>query len=135
MRTFGRESWNAAQQAWRDGEFSHEWRETRHRAAMRGMIYPPEGSKWDSWEDEAPSQRAMLIRAIRETPSLLEEAIAHSRTWFEVIAYITRRRDDWRSETNARIRDDERRAIEDQPDHREAAMSISQIIKRIGESA
>src|SRR5512146_1944784 len=94
--TFSRSHWEAALQAWQDGEFSDEWKPWRHEAAMRGMIYPPEGTKWDSWEDDEPSQRAMLIRAIRETPSLLHTAIARSRSWYDVIAYIVRERDDWR---------------------------------------
>ena len=129
-RSFSRDSWNEAQAMWRAGDFSHEWRPFRHQAAMRGMLYPPEGTKWDSWEDDEPSQRAMLIRAIRETPSLLSEAIARSRTWGDVIAYILRRRDDWRAEIaeHARIID------EDRPTHRQAVMSIAQILTRIEES-
>lgn len=99
MRTFSRDHWESAQDAWRDGEFSAEWKPYRHEAAMRGILYPPEGTKWDSW-DEDPSQRAMLIRAIRETPAMLHEAIARSRSWSDVIDYILRRRDEWRAELN-----------------------------------
>ena len=103
-RTFSREAWTESQQLWHDGKFSDEWRDYRHQAAMRGILYPPEGTRWDSWEDDEPSQRAMLIRAIRETPALTREAISRSRSWGDVIAYIIRRRDEWREDLAARER-------------------------------
>ena len=130
MRTFSRSAWDEAQELWRTGEFSDEWREVRHQAAMRGMLYPPEGTKFDSWDDDAPSQRAMLIRAIRETPSMLAVAISRSQTWGEVIAYLIRRRDDWRAEMDAR----ERLVDFERTTPRQAIMSIAAIFDRIDES-
>lgn len=97
-RTFSRSHWEAALEAWDAGKFSDEWKPYRHEAAMRGMIYPPEGSRFDSWEDDDPSERAMLIRAIRETPNLLHRAIAERKSWSGVVAYIVRERDEWRAE-------------------------------------
>src|SRR3990172_3640659 len=94
MPTFRREDLQRARQAWADGEFSDEWRDVRHQAAMRGMIYPPAGSQWDSWEDDSPSQRAILIRAIRETPELLRRCIARASSWDGVIALLIAGRDD-----------------------------------------
>jgi hypothetical protein len=132
MRSFSRSDWDASQAAWKDGEFSDEWKAVRHQAAMRGMIYPPEGTKWDSWEDDEPSQRAMLIRAIRESPSLLTVAVSRSRNWGEVVAYIIRRRDEWRDELNERERDAERRR--DDPSPRQSVQSIKAILNRIGDS-
>lgn len=129
-RTFSKADWEAAQAQWRSGDFSPEWRNFRHQAAMRGMIYPPEGSKWDSWEDDEPSQRALLIRAVRDTPSLLSEAIGRSRTWGEVIAYVLRRRDMWREELDEK----ERRARLNRPVHREAMQSLASILQRIEDS-
>jgi hypothetical protein len=129
-RTFSKADWDAAQEQWRSGDFSPEWRNFRHQAAMRGMIYPPEGSKWDSWEDDEPSQRALLIRAIRETPSLLSEAIGRSKTWGEVINYVLRRRDLWRDELDEK----ERRARANRPTNREALTSIAAILQRIEDS-
>ena len=41
MRTFSRADWDRAQEEWRD--FSDEWKEVRHRAAMRGILFPPSG--------------------------------------------------------------------------------------------
>jgi hypothetical protein len=133
MRTFSRADWDAAQQAWTDGRFSDEWREVRHQAAMRGMIYPPVGTRSDSWDDDEPSQRAMLIRAIRETPALLSTAVSRSRTWGEVIEYVIKRRDDMRAELDERDRRIAReRAAEPKP--REAVMSIKAIVQRIMDS-
>lgn len=129
-RTFSKADWDAAQAQWRSGDFSDEWRNFRHQAAMRGLIYPPEGSKWDSWEDDEPSQRALLIRAIRETPSLLSEAIGRSKSWGEVINYVLRRRDLWRDELDEK----ERRARLNRPTNREALTSIATILQRIEDS-
>ena len=131
MRTFSRSDWDTAQGLWLD--FSDEWKPYRHQAAMRGMLYPPEGSRWDSWDDDEPSQRAMLIRAIRETPQLLTVAIGRSRTWGEVVAYVIKRRDDMRAELDDRDREMARRRA-DEPDGREAAMTLKSILNRIGDS-
>jgi hypothetical protein len=75
----------------------------------------------------------MLIRAIRETPRLLETAIDHSRSWGEVIAYVVKRRDDMRAELDDRDREIARRRA-DEPTGREAASSIKAILTRIGDS-
>jgi hypothetical protein len=133
MRTFNRVDWNAAQAAWKDGHFSDGWKPYRHQAAMRGILYPPDGDRYDSWEDDEPSQRAMLIRSIRETPKLTTAAIAHSHSWGEVVAYIIRRRDDMREELDDRDREiTRRRAEEIRP--REAVSSIKAILNRIADS-
>ena len=108
-RTFTRSDLDAANRAWDEGEFSSEWRDIRHKAAMGGLIYPPSGTRWDSWEDDSPSQRAMLIRAIRETPRLLERCIVGAPSWSVVIERLTRSRDEWRAELRAQERDLEER--------------------------
>ena len=129
MRTFARSDWNAAQQAWDEGEFSDEWRNVRHRAAMGGIIYPPSGSRWDSWDDDSPSQRAILIRAIRETPQLLDRCITGARSWSEVIDRLTRSRDEWRERLRLEQQD-----YDDDPDEREATVALARIIRRLGDS-
>lgn len=86
MRTYSRVHFEEAQRLWAEGEFSDEWKPYRHLAAMRGFIYPPEGTRWDSWGDDEPSQRAVLIQMIRERPAALVRAINHSSTWHDVIA-------------------------------------------------
>lgn len=128
-RTFSGTHWNAALAAWESGDFSDEWKDYRHEAAMRGMIYPPEGSKWDSWDDDNPSERAMLIRAIRETPDLLTRAIAERKSWAGVVAYVLRERDDWAAQGKRR-----ERVERDEPDPREATVALKRIIERIRES-
>lgn len=127
-RTYSSEHWTASLDAWTAGNFSAEWKPYRHQAAMKGIIYPPEGTEYDSWEDDQPSQRAILIRAIRETPTLLTRAIEHSRSWGAVIGYIIRERDEWRAELR-RVS-----PLRDEPDAREATVSLKRIIDRIGQS-
>jgi hypothetical protein len=131
VRTFSQADWTESLQRWEDGKFSPEWREYRHQAAMRGIIFPPEGERWDSWEDDNPSQRAILIRAIRETPKLVKEAIFQARSWDGVIAYIVRRRDEWREELDAKDREVARQREADRPPHREAVQTIASILERI----
>ena len=87
--------------AWNTGHFSDEWRDWRHLAAMEAsIIAPPDGTEWDNWSDDEPSQRAMLIRAIRETPALLSGAIRSPgvHSWAAVIAVLVRGRDERRAE-------------------------------------
>lgn len=129
MKTYSRSDWLAAQEAWAD--FSPEWREVRHQAAMRGILFPPSGSAWDSWEDASPSQRAILIRAIRETPALVKASVARSSSWHEVIANITSTRDDWRTELAAKERHAEAERQLENPTHRESVTSIASILERI----
>lgn len=84
--TYTLEQIEEAKAAWDD--FSDEWSPWRQMAATGpGIIYPPDGTKWDQWDDAHPSQRAMLIRAIRETPDLLRWAIrgVKSPSWSSVI--------------------------------------------------
>ena len=50
-----------------------------------GWHYPPSGTRWDSWDDDAPSQRAILIRALRETPTLLAKCVKGAKSWSVVI--------------------------------------------------
>lgn len=96
MRTYSREDFLAAKAAWAD--YAPEWGPFRQLAAHRGMLYPPSGSKWDSWEDPQPSQRAIIYRSIEDTPNAVREAIAQSRSWSDVVrklmADVDRRRED-----------------------------------------
>lgn len=129
MRTFTRAELDESRAAWDAGDFSDEWRGIRHKAAMGGIIYPPAGTKWDSWEDDSPSQRAMLIRAIRETPKLLDKCVVGAKSWHEVISRLTFARDGIRLEADEADRDEYHRR--DVADHREAVKSIAAILERI----
>jgi hypothetical protein len=132
MRTFNRTDWEASLAEWEAGQFSDEWRNVRHLAAMRGMIYPPTGTKWDSWEDDEPSQRAMLIRAIRETPRLIEEIVGQSRSWHEVIAKLTARRDELREDSWRETRREDLERDELTP--QESTALIADILTKIRDS-
>lgn len=134
MRTFSRDDWNAAQDAWKAGEFSDEWKAVRHQAALRGMIYPPEGTRFDSWGDDQPSQRAMLVRAIRESPTLLAAGVARSGTWGEVIRYVIARRDDWKEESEEKDRRAARHHLEERARSREGLMAVRDILQRVVDS-
>lgn len=128
-RTVSRERWIAAQAAWETGGFESEWHEWRHLAAMEaGIIDPPIGSEWDSWADEDPSQRAILIRAVRETPELLRSAIrapgVHS--WAAVIAVLLRGRDATGEDVTLRVRDDEQRRV-GEPTRAQAAATLRRV--------
>ena len=129
MRTYSQSDWQDALDAWADGEFSEEWRDVRHAMAMQGCIYPPSGTRWDSWDDDAPSQRAILIRALRETPTLLAKCVKGAKSWSVVIDRLMRARDDWRAEMRAEEGDDE-----DRPMDRAAPQRIADILQRITDS-
>ena len=130
MRTFTRSQIDAARRAWDEGEFSSEWRDIRHKAAMGGLIYPPSGSKWDSWEDDHPSQRAILIRAVRETPKLLERCVIGAPSWSVVIERLTRARDDWREQ----LRREEQAYSEDRAQYRGPMARVGDVARPIVDS-
>ena len=134
MRTFTRADLDAANAAWAEGRFSSEWRNVRHKAAMGGLIYPPAGDRHDSWDDDNPSQRAILIRAIRETPRLLDKCLIGAPSWSVVIRRLMAERDEWREELDRKARDAEWQRRRENPTHREAAMSVKQILERMANS-
>ena len=101
-RTFSKADWNAAAAAWSAIDLGAEWLEVRRRAALRGMLWPPNGSKWDTWDDDQPSQVAILIRAIRETPAALLSCIDAASSWGEVIGRLIEIRDQWRADQQRR---------------------------------
>lgn len=96
QRRVTKEQLEASRAAWDHGRFSDEWKPWRHLAAMEsGIIDPPTGTRWDSWGDEDPSERAIIIRAIRETPMALRTALLSKRcfTWAQVIRVLLQQRD------------------------------------------
>jgi len=131
MRTFSREHWQASLKAWEDGDFSDEWKPYRHAAAMRGMIYPPDGTKWDGWDEDEPSQRALLIRAIRECPRTLMAAIESSSTWSEVVGAVIRERQ-WAEDMALLRESDRRRAKQEYPDAAEARVAWASLRELMG---
>jgi hypothetical protein len=133
-RTFSREAFLHSQQLWKDGEFGPEWLIWRQRAADRGFIFPPSGSKHDSVEDDEPSQRALIYRAIDETPELLRRAISLSRSWSNVLAVLLQGRDGMREDADFRDKDVVwNRRDELQP--RQALERLDHIFAKIRDSA
>ena len=94
--TYRRKDWDAAAAAWDTGEFSEEWAPFRALARERGLLYPPTGTAMDGWDEAQPSQRALLIRAIRETPELLRTAISEApqASWSAVLTIVLGGRDE-----------------------------------------
>lgn len=92
---YDRETWQRAMAAWEAGRFGPEWADWRLLAARTGIVFPPDGTAQDSWSDPRPSQRAMLIRAIRETPRLLRWALTQPgvRSWGDVLEHLLTGRD------------------------------------------
>lgn len=133
VRTYSRDSFLEARRLWETGAFSDEWEPYRRLAAERGFIYPPEGTQWDSWEDDEPSQRALLVRSMRETPKLLAGAIAVSSSWNEVLRRVLAGRDRMREDAMYATRDDgwSRR---DELTPPEALRTLADIIGRIQDS-
>ena len=128
MRTYSREQFEGARAEWDAGEFSDEWKPYRHAAAMRGFIWPPQGSKWDSWSDDSPTQRAILIQMIRDRPAATLAAIERSRSWREVIDELIRERE-WLTEQSRRADDEDRAARPaDEPTTRQATAALKAIL-------
>lgn len=132
-RTYTLEDVQRARREWKQGRFSDEWRPYAKLAQLGGIIYPPEGTRWDTWEDDEPSQRALLVRAIRETPDLLRASIIGARSWGEVIGRLLKGRDTMREDATLRDRDDAWRR-RDEPSAPQALQSIAAIVGRIRES-
>ena len=136
-RTFTRQQLEDSRAAWDAGDFSDEWRDWRHLAAMQaGIIDPPEGSKWDSWGDDDASDRALLIRAIREQPKALRAALTSGRchTWKQVIREVVQERDRMTED----VYDREREAAHvrrQQVSRDEAATTLRRIRELIGGGA
>lgn len=108
QRTVTREQLEASRAAWDAGDFGPSWKPWRHLAAMEaGIIVPPSGSRWDQWDDDEPSERALIARAIEETPDALRRAIRSPgvRSWAAVVALVTRNRDRLAEEADQRDAD------------------------------
>jgi hypothetical protein len=130
MKTFSKLHFEEAQRLWKEGEFSDEWHDYRHAAAMRGFIYPPDGSKWDNWGDDEPSQRAVLIQMIRERPKALMAAINRSSSWHEVIAQCVADTERIAEDVAWAERRERHDRMQDEPTGPEAAFLLRDILKK-----
>ena len=134
--TYSKQDYEDAQAAWAAGHFSAEWTYWKRLAAREaGILWPPSGTEHDSWEDASPSQRAVLVRAIRETPNLLEKAIRAEGppTWSRVVGRLFSARDAMRDRLDESDgREAALRSLEPSP--RQATRSIKDILTVIGDS-
>jgi hypothetical protein len=88
VKTYSRDTFTKARQAWTDGDFGERWEPYRRAAAERGYLFPPAGTKHDDRDVEQPSQRAVIWRAIDFAPDWLLGVVAHSSSWSQVVAAI-----------------------------------------------
>lgn len=131
MRTYRREDWLAAREAWED--FGHEWTTIRQLAVERGMLYPPSGTAHDDRDAEQPSQRAIVYRALRDNPTELRAIIGRARSWSGVVDRIIALEGRLREDADWRERD-EQFDKDQQPSHAESLTALKAIVDRIGAS-
>jgi hypothetical protein len=86
VKTYAHAEYLRADLAWQ--EFGGEWSGIRARAAEAGMLYPPSGSPDDDRDALSPSQRAIVYRAMTDTPRALVAIIGRSHSWREVVAAV-----------------------------------------------
>ena len=133
-RTFSRSEYERSLAAWSEGEFSDEWRELRHTMALNGAIFPPAGSRWDSWDDDPPSQRAIIVRALRDTPELLRRCATGCPSWSVLVVRLMRAVTAWREEVAEREADFEREKRADREVSRTAMSHIADVMATIADS-
>lgn len=132
-RTYSREAFLEAKHLWESGEFGWQWNRIRRMAAERGYIYPPTGSRHDDREGEAPTQRAIVWRALEDNPRKLEAIVGRARSWSEVVDQIIGlevrlARDAYDGERDLAW------ARKDELDGRQATLALKAILTRIGDS-
>jgi hypothetical protein len=134
VRTYDRATLDRARAAWADGDFDERWAELRRISWERGFPMPPEGTRWDNpEEDGGNSQRAIVWRAFDNRPRRTVEIVSRSRSWSDVVARIMAAEEWLREDADHRQTDsDEERA--DRPSHREAAMTLANVLERIATS-
>lgn len=134
QRTYSMEDYRKSVAAWDAGAFSAEWKDWRHWAATEGTIaFPPEGTAFDSWDDDHPSQRAILIRAIRETPERLRRSIRGARSWSEVIARLIPEIETLRADREQELEQRVYSAKLVQPTREEAGVFLRDLLGRLKE--
>lgn len=131
MRTYDRATFLRAQASWEG--FDWEWQALRRTAAAAGIIFAPEGSKWDDRDADEPSQRAIVWRALRDNPAKLDTIVRRSRSWGQVVGGIIGMEASLREDANDRVRDDAWDR-QDEATGRQATQSIAAILTRIGDS-
>lgn len=130
MRTFSRRDFEAARDAWSWGRFGPEWEPYRRAASERGFIFPPAGSPEDDRDAEEPTQRAIVYRAIADTPRTLLAIIGRSRSWTQVVAGIVQDMDARREDADLAERDAEWARAHQQLSRHEASEALAELLRR-----
>lgn len=136
VRTFSRAAWSAASESWREGGLDAEtWYRVRYAAACRGMLYPPAGEAGDDCDDPHPSQRAIVYRALDNTPALLFGVIGRSSSWSEVSRELIHAIHASRTDAElAEIEQDRREETRRRNERTSAPQRLGDIIRRAGSS-
>jgi len=136
-RTVSSEAWTASEESW-VGYTDRwlPWSEWRRYAAEEGdIIFAPRGTEFDQWDEDGPSERAIIVRAIRETPELLRHAIRvkGAPSWAKVVAVLVQERDAIRSEARSHEEAD-RAQRSDEATPRQATYALKEILTIIDDS-
>lgn len=130
MKTYSREVFLKARQAWIDGEFGREWTPLRIAAGERGFLYPPSGSPHDDRDAERPSQRAIIYRALQDNPRQTTAIVWRCSSWKEVVDRIIGLEERIRVQADEAEQDAEAERRE-APRHDEAVSSLKSILRDI----
>ena len=126
MRTFTAETLEEALIAWADGGFGPEWDPIWEAAEGAGNIFPPAGTALDDRDDENPSQRSIIYRAMSDTPVRLRLLVKKSRNWSQVVAGLFTYQTELRQQADREVAlDAERRMLE--PDEAEARAALARL--------
>lgn len=133
MKTYDRDTYVRACAAWEDGEFGSEWAEVRRISWEHGFPFPPVGTSFDQFDDDQPSQRAIVYQWLDWRPSDTTRIVAQSTSWFEVVRKL--------AALGERVRDDANLADKDAawakaqlPTAREASAAIASTFERVASS-
>lgn len=133
QRTYGRDTYIAARDAWDSGSFGPEWDDVRRLSWERGFPFPPLGSGGDDPDTEDPSQRAVVWQWLDARPQEVREIVGRSRSWGEVIDRLIGMRKRLQADADLSDREAEWERAE-RPTYHEAVSSIATIVGRIADS-
>ncbi len=116
----------AAERAW--DSYSGDWDQWHELVKEVGIIFPPSGYLGDSCDGPQPSQRAIIVRAMTDTPDLLRWAILGAEpSWRSIVARLFSGLDEMREQADVLDAADERRHFDEQPSHDEARKALERM--------
>ncbi len=117
----------AAERAWSSYP-PWTWDPWRELAKKADIIFPPSGSLADSCDVPQPSQRAIIVRAMCDTPDLLRWAILGAEpSWRSVVGRVFSGLDEMREQADVLDTADERRHFDEQPSLDEARKALERM--------